>query len=381
VTVKTPGGKPAEKGAGPSFWLTCTTASLRSFRPAPAARLTGLYPNRTGTAYWNPRLGRPGRCSPTTRLIGHRILDYPTFRADDLLSISGYGIGGPGPARYVWRAGSWAESSAGSSPKPLRRPWPHKRGGGPGLGREGQVRGGRGQPADPKPRPKGARRRRSCARIPETAFWQPHLLTGDDGTRPSSSPCPTASRAGASSSTASPAISWAGRSRRRRSRSRTSWSAVFAAVSSARATRRAPGHGQQRRGEGRGGAGDARDHGSGDGREPGPRPSGFPARRPAAAFTVKPGGSAVAVRVRAPRGSGRWPSRSWPDRGALSDGELRPLPVLPGRMHLVQSRFATLKEGKTRELSFRRPGQDGRRDPHQRTSSSSRSTAQLFYGS
>ncbi len=38
--------------------------------------------------------------------------------------------------------------------------------------------------------------------------------------------------------------------------------------------------------------------------------------------------------------------------GAFSDGELRPLPVLPGRMHLMQSRFATLHDADRRELHF-----------------------------
>ncbi|MBN2360142.1 MAG: hypothetical protein JXR83_11875 [Deltaproteobacteria bacterium] len=38
--------------------------------------------------------------------------------------------------------------------------------------------------------------------------------------------------------------------------------------------------------------------------------------------------------------------------GNLSDGELRPIPVLPGRMHLMQSRFATLKDASRRELKF-----------------------------
>lgn len=38
--------------------------------------------------------------------------------------------------------------------------------------------------------------------------------------------------------------------------------------------------------------------------------------------------------------------------GEHSDGELRPLPVLPGRMHLSQSRFAALRDTKTRTLRF-----------------------------
>jgi uncharacterized protein YfaS (alpha-2-macroglobulin family) len=38
--------------------------------------------------------------------------------------------------------------------------------------------------------------------------------------------------------------------------------------------------------------------------------------------------------------------------GSFSDGELRPLPVLPGRMHLMQSRFVTLHDADRRELHF-----------------------------
>ncbi|MBF0102871.1 MAG: hypothetical protein HQK77_18380 [Desulfobacterales bacterium] len=36
----------------------------------------------------------------------------------------------------------------------------------------------------------------------------------------------------------------------------------------------------------------------------------------------------------------------------LSDGELRPIPVLPSRFHLMQSKFATLKEGEKRILAL-----------------------------
>ncbi|GHG72259.1 MG2 domain-containing protein [Comamonas sp. JC664] len=46
--------------------------------------------------------------------------------------------------------------------------------------------------------------------------------------------------------------------------------------------------------------------------------------------------------------------------GDLSDGELRPVPVLPGRMHLSQSRFVTLKgsDGKTMRFDDLRAGGD-----------------------
>lgn len=38
--------------------------------------------------------------------------------------------------------------------------------------------------------------------------------------------------------------------------------------------------------------------------------------------------------------------------GQMTDGEERPLPILPSRMHLLQSRFAALRKGKVRELKF-----------------------------
>src|SRR5262249_46298500 len=38
--------------------------------------------------------------------------------------------------------------------------------------------------------------------------------------------------------------------------------------------------------------------------------------------------------------------------GETSDGELRPVPVLPGRIHLVQSRFVSLKGGSRRPMTF-----------------------------
>lgn len=38
--------------------------------------------------------------------------------------------------------------------------------------------------------------------------------------------------------------------------------------------------------------------------------------------------------------------------GDMSDGELRPLPLLPGRMHLAESRFVTLKNKDRREMTF-----------------------------
>ena len=54
----------------------------------------------------------------------------------------------------------------------------------------------------------------------------------------------------------------------------------------------------------------------------------------------------------APRAVGEYAFRVDRQAADLSDGELRPLPVLPSRMHLAESRFVTLRDKDQRTLSF-----------------------------
>jgi hypothetical protein len=71
------------------------------------------------------------------------------------------------------------------------------------------------------------------------------------------------------------------------------------------------------------------------------------------AFDLEVGGSAtLTVPLRAPRRVGAVAVRVVGSAGEFSDGELRPLPLLPGRFHLVQSRFAALQDAASRELVF-----------------------------
>ena len=71
------------------------------------------------------------------------------------------------------------------------------------------------------------------------------------------------------------------------------------------------------------------------------------------AFTVKPGGGTnLTFPVTAPRGLRTAAFKVTATAGDVSDGELRPVPVLPGRMHLVQSRFVTLKNKDRKTLRF-----------------------------
>ena len=70
-------------------------------------------------------------------------------------------------------------------------------------------------------------------------------------------------------------------------------------------------------------------------------------------FTVAAGGSASLVfTLSAPSRVGEVAVEVKGQAGEWSDGERRPLPLLPGRMHLSQSRFAALRDSDRRELHF-----------------------------
>jgi uncharacterized protein YfaS (alpha-2-macroglobulin family) len=70
-------------------------------------------------------------------------------------------------------------------------------------------------------------------------------------------------------------------------------------------------------------------------------------------FTVEPGkGTSLRFALSTPAKVGSVAFRVTARAGNLGDGELRPLPVLPGRMHLAQSRFVTLRGKDRKEMTF-----------------------------
>ena len=70
-------------------------------------------------------------------------------------------------------------------------------------------------------------------------------------------------------------------------------------------------------------------------------------------FSVKAGGSTnVTVKIKVPVGPGAVSIRTVARSGNLSDGELRPIPILPGRMHLAESKFVTLLNKDKAEITF-----------------------------
>ncbi|HRI48709.1 MAG TPA: hypothetical protein PLW65_00890, partial [Pseudomonadota bacterium] len=84
-----------------------------------------------------------------------------------------------------------------------------------------------------------------------------------------------------------------------------------------------------------------------------PRGALFALEQPSRSFRVEPGQSTtVAFALRAPASVGSYAFQVTARAGDFSDGELRPLPVLPSRMHLWQSQFVTLRDTDTRRLQF-----------------------------
>lgn len=71
------------------------------------------------------------------------------------------------------------------------------------------------------------------------------------------------------------------------------------------------------------------------------------------AFTVPAGGGTnLTIPIKTPARVGQIAFKVTAVSGAFSDGELRPVPILPGRMHLMQSRFITMKEPGRRVMRF-----------------------------
>jgi uncharacterized protein YfaS (alpha-2-macroglobulin family) len=75
-------------------------------------------------------------------------------------------------------------------------------------------------------------------------------------------------------------------------------------------------------------------------------------RRPRSVQVAGGGSASIGYPLAAPPRLGLYAFRVVARSGDLSDGELRPVPVLPSRMHLAQSRFATLKDLDRKELTF-----------------------------
>jgi uncharacterized protein YfaS (alpha-2-macroglobulin family) len=80
---------------------------------------------------------------------------------------------------------------------------------------------------------------------------------------------------------------------------------------------------------------------------------GLAAEKASLPFAAAPGGGAnVAFSLAVPKKVGLYAIKVTASADGFSDGELRPVPLLPGRMHLMQSRFVALHDRDRREMTF-----------------------------
>jgi len=341
VTVKTPEGKPAEKGAA-ELLAYMYDRSLDIFTPHHPWRLISLYPDLSRTVRWETNIGT-GRMLFIQDTLPS-VQENRIFRPDELLALGSYGIGGPGRflRGYLSPAIRAQASVTGETPGSVL-------GGKVGEHEPEAIDIKKTAEAEPEPPQRPSLR----SDFAETAFWQPHLLTGEDGTASIEFTVPD---------------------------SVTGWRVFVHALMSdfSGGTLEAEAMSFKeimvrpylprffREGDQAGlrvmvnNSGDREAAGevtleitdplTGDNLAPA---FGLKEVVPPQPFTVKPGGgSTVVFPLSVPARVGTIAFKITARSGSLADGELRLLPVLPGRMHLDQSRFAALKGGEKRELRF-----------------------------
>ncbi|MBE0713423.1 MAG: hypothetical protein IH583_13685, partial [Candidatus Aminicenantes bacterium] len=331
--------------------------SLDIFAPHRPPRLTGLYPNRTGTSWWDAALGT----APMSFAFDNgwnQVPSYPSFRPDELFSLGGYGIGGAGGRMRGGVMGGVVGGVLGGVVGEEGRPSPQMARSAAKsemafdeAGESKKDKEGVPPPPASAAGAEGAPELRS--NFAETAFWQPHLLTGADGTATIEFTVPD-SVTGWRVFVHGVTRDLMGGTLTAEARSvkdlmvRPYLPRFFREGDKAELRVMVNNAGQAAL------AGDVTleiyDPLTNENLAPA---FGLPASVPVRAFSVAAGGGAAVVfPLLAPARVGTVAFKVVAKSGALSDGELRPLPVLPGRMHLVQSRFATIKEGQPRELRF-----------------------------
>ena len=355
VTVSSPTGKPVEAGTA-ELLAYMYDRSLDVFAPHNPPSVLALYPSRTGIAWTRATLGPAwaqwvtGSFAPTP--------SAPALLPDRLKELDRYGIGGPGyRGRMVMAKGAVASEAVAmnlaAAPPPAAAPAPQSR----RAGREEQAldavadkKKDAGEASSTPPATEAPALRSNFA---ETAFWAPQLLTGPDGSASIEFAVPD---------------------------SVTSWNVWLHAVTKdlrAGSLKKETKSVKElmvrpyvprflREGDvadlkvvvNNASAGELKGTiafqlldpetnedlsprfglGAADARRAVAVPAGGGTSR-TYHLSVPPGVRTVAFKVTATSGD-------------LSDGELRPLPVLPSRMHLVQSRFVTLREGQRKEMRF-----------------------------
>ncbi len=296
-----------------------------------------LYPLRTGAAYEETTLGAQGEVWGRQRDFA-RLPEAPELRGDRLRLFDGYGIGGPGLRGEMRRLALEPGVVTVTSEAPLLAT---EDVGGMGGDPEQLNQWVSAAPVEPR------------ADFAETAFWEPHLRLDGEGTASFSFTVPdsvtewsawahalTTDLAGGSAQVRARSVKelmvrpYLPRFLREGDRAE-----VRVAIDNAGEVDLA---GRVRFELVDPESGGSRLEAFGLAPEGAERPFSVPAG----------GGTEVRFPLRAPLGVGEVAVRVTARAGDLSDGELRPLPLLPGRVHLVRSRFAALSGAERRVLAF-----------------------------
>ena len=350
ITVKDAKGRPVEAGAA-ELLASMYDRSLDLFAPFAVPRPLGLFP--TG-AFFPPLSSNLGAAGPLWYRDDGWVKRLPVaaLSGDAFVAISPWGIGGPGggfggPLRRMQKGGVavMAMSAAeGAVPPPASAPAPQSLESRDSVAETIAVVG----EAQTSTAPVALR-----SNFAETAFWQPQLLTGADGSATIEFTVPD---------------------------SVTSWRVWVAALSQTLASGYAEKNAESvkelmvrpylprflREGDIArlkvvvNNAGETALAGAATLEILDPETggslleefglTGATATQP---FRVEPGqGVDLTFPLTAPRRVGPTAFKVVAKAGNLSDGEVRPLPLLPSRIHLAQSRFVTLKGAERREMTF-----------------------------
>ncbi len=365
VTVKTSGDKPVGSGVA-ELLAYMYDRSLDVFAPHVPPQPRGLWPSFAQASPADPALGERAFSGIAGDGLSH-VEGYDWPHGDSLVFYDGYGIGGVGLRGYGVGGGGYASHGRMALAKSMPMPAPSVAAAparavtadGNGRGEEQASDKRREAPAAPPAQPAktsaapeapaGALR----SNFSETAFWKPQLLTGPKGTVAIEFEVPD---------------------------SVTSWNVWVHALT---ADLRSGSIKQDtetikdllvrpylprflREGDKadlKVVVNDAADHDL-DGnlhfdiQDPETHKSlladfGLSDAQAQQAFHVKKGGGTdLTFSITAPRKVGLIAIKVTGVAGDFSDGELRPLPVLPSRLHLSQSRFVTLRDGDKKQLSF-----------------------------
>jgi uncharacterized protein YfaS (alpha-2-macroglobulin family) len=347
VKVKDAKGRPVEAGAA-ELLASMYDRSLDLFAPFSAPRPLALFPSGSSFPSLSTNLGSAGPVWMREDAWVERT-GVPELTGDAFLAISPWGVGGPGsgyggPLRRMAKgvAGGMAVMSE-SAAMPAAAPAPQEM-----EARDGLAETIQANEVPPAKAPAALR-----SNFAETAFWQPHLLTGADGSATIQFAVPD---------------------------SVTSWRVWVAALSETLASGYVERDAESvkelmirpypprflREGDVAHLKVVVNDAGetplAGEATleifDPETHASllaefGLTAATARQPFRVEAGkGVDLTFPLTAPRRVGPTAFKVVATAGNLSDGELRPLPLLPSRIHLAQSRFVTLKGAERREMTF-----------------------------